>query len=234
MTYSSEKKENISDDSPNTVSEQAYRALRSDIVWGKLEPGAPLRSDELRRKYRVGISPLREALSRLASERLVTSTGQRGFRVAPIDAASIIDISETRLIIECAALRSSIEKGDVNWETRVVAAHHALSRVPVPSSPGVDAEIWTSRHRDFHMSLMSACDSEWQMYLAGLLSDQAERFRIVRALKTTKAQMRRDPAKEHQAIVDAVLDRDGSRAEAALREHYQATTDLVLANLNTD
>jgi len=234
MTYSTGKIETATDGSPKTVSEQAYRALRSDIVWGKLEPGAPLRSDELRRKYEVGISPLREALSRLATERLVTSSGQRGFRVAPMDAASIIDISETRLIIECAALRRSVERGDVDWETRVVAAHHALSRVPVPTSPGPEAETWTSRHRDFHMSLLSACGSEWQIYLASLLFDQAERFRIVRALKATKAKMRRDPAKEHQAIVDAVLDRDAARAEAALRAHYQATTDLVLANLKED
>lgn len=234
MTYSTTKSGPVSDDSPKTVSEQAYRALRSDIVWGKLEPGAPLRSDELRRRYEVGISPLREALSRLATERLVTAAGQRGFRVAPMDEASIIDISETRLVIECAALRSSIEKGDVDWETRVVAAHHALRRATVPSSPGSEAEIWTSRHRDFHLALLSACNSEWQLYLAGLLFDQAERFRIVRAIKTTKSQTRRDPAKEHQAIVDAALDRDAPSAEAALRMHYQTTTDLVLDSLKTD
>ena len=72
------------------------------------------------------------------------------------------------------------------------------------------------------------------MYLAGLLFDQAERFRLVRAVKATKAKMHRDPAKEHQAIVDAVLDRDAERAEAALRAHYQGTTDLALANLKED
>jgi len=232
MSYPTGKLESASNYSPKTVSEQVYRALRSDIVWGKLAPGVPLRSDDLRRTYEVGISPLREALSRLATERLVTSAGQRGFRVAPMDKKSIIDISETRLIIERAALRRSIEYGDVDWETRVVAAHHALSRVPVPSSQGPEAEKWTSRHRDFHMSLISACDSEWQMYLAQLLFDQAERFRIVRATLSPKAANGRDPAKEHQAIVEAALDRDADRAEAALQKHYQTTTDFVLASLS--
>ena len=219
---------------PKTVSEKAYRILRSDIVWGKLKPGAPLRSDELRRKYDVGISPLREALSRLTTERLVTSAGQRGFSVAPIDESTVIDISETRLVIECAALKRSIERGDVDWETRIVAAHHALSRASIPISQGPEAEIWAARHREFHMSLLSASDSEWMMYLAGLFFDQAERFRIVRALTAESTDTERDPLREHQAIVDAVLERDAARAEETLRRHYQTTTDFVLASLKAN
>lgn len=216
---------------PKSVAEQAYRLLRADIIWGKLEPGAPLRSDVLRKRYDVGISPLREALSRLATERLVTSSSQRGFRVAPIDKPTIIDISETRLLIECQALTRSIERGDVDWETRVVSTHHALSRVPVPTAPGPIADEWAMRHRDFHMALLSACGSDWMMYLSGLLFDQAERFRIVRAVKPQQANTVRDPAKEHQEIVEAVLARDAERAKSALSQHYQATTDIVLADL---
>lgn len=231
MTRPTSRFETSAPDAPKTVAEEIYLRLRSDIVWGKLEPGAPLRSDNLRKTYEVGISPLREALSRLAAERLVTSSGQRGFRVASIDKASIIDTSETRLIIECAALERSIDRGDIDWETRVVAAHHALSRVAVPKAQGHDAEVWTMRHRDFHLSLLSACGSDWLIHLAGLLFDQAERFRIVRALRGWGTSSERDPAREHQEIVDAVLDRDAARAKAALRKHYQTTTDLALADL---
>lgn len=216
-------------DAPKTISEQAYRMIRSDIVWGKLAPGMPLRSDDLRHRYDIGISPLREALSRLATERLVTSAGQRGFRVAPIDAATIADVCETRLIIECAALRRSVENGDVDWETRVVAAHHALSRVAVPQAQGPEAELWTARHRAFHMALLSACGSEWLIYLSELLFDQAERFRIARALASSPGTEARDPTREHQAILDAILKRDVDGAEAALRAHYNTTTELALA-----
>jgi GntR family transcriptional regulator, carbon starvation induced regulator len=52
--------------------------------------------------------------------------------VAPIRVESVVDVTETRLVIEGAALKRSIEIGDVAWETRVVAAHHALSRVADP------------------------------------------------------------------------------------------------------
>ena len=216
------------EDEPKTVTESVYRKLRSDIIWGVLAPGEPLRSDALRKTYDVGISPLREALSRLTSERLVVSSSQRGFRVAPMSAESVIDITETRLLIESDALRRSIETGNVEWESRVVAAHHALSRVPIPASQGSQAEVWTRRHKAFHMALLSACGSEWQLYLADLLFDQAERFRILRAVKTAAAGAQRDPAKEHQRIVDAVLDRDVARSIAALQKHYRVTMEMAL------
>ena len=83
-----------------TIAESTYRRIRQDILWVRFAPGSPLRSDELRARYGVGISPLREALTRLASERLVTSVGQRGFRVAPLTAYDVEDTMATRILIE--------------------------------------------------------------------------------------------------------------------------------------
>ncbi|MEC7760597.1 MAG: GntR family transcriptional regulator [Pseudomonadota bacterium] len=217
---------------PKTIAEAVYRRLRSDIIWGVLAPGAPLRSDTLRKSYDAGISPLREALSRLASERLVISSGQRGFRVAPIGRADVIDIMETRLVIEGAALTTSIETGDVAWETRIVASYHTLSRVPFPKSQGPEAEVWTAHHKAFHMALLSASQSEWQNYLADLLFDQAERFRILRAVKIAEEPNPRDPAKEHQKILESVLDRDVKASLEALRAHYNVTKDMALEALS--
>lgn len=211
-----------------TIGESVYRRLRSDIIWGKLPPGAPLRFDELRKRYAAGITPLREALSRLTSERLATSSGQRGFRVAPIGADSVVDVTETRIVIESAALKKSIEVGDVNWETRVVATHHSLSRMPIPARQGSDNETWSTRHKGFHMALLSACGSEWQMHLANLLFDQAGRFRILRAKSSANSNEGRNPAEEHQNIFEAALDRDADACVSALAAHYRATMNMAL------
>ena len=105
-------------------------------MWGWPCAGSALRSDELRARYNVGISPLREALTRLDSERLVTSVGQRGFRVAPLTAYDVEDTMTTRIVIEREALARSIEKAISRWETAVVAAFHGLSRNPIPKEPG--------------------------------------------------------------------------------------------------
>ena len=164
-----------------TLAEETYRRLRGDIIWGILEPNAPLPSTELCATYRVGISPLREALSRLAAEHLVTSIEHRGFRVAPISADDVIGTMEARVLIESDALRRSIKYGDVAWESRIVAALHSLQRAPLPTGPGEVAEAWAEAHREYHAALIGACKSEWLTKLATLLFPQAERHRIYQA-----------------------------------------------------
>ncbi|MDT2024499.1 FCD domain-containing protein [Methylocella sp. CPCC 101449] len=215
---------------PRTVAEQAYWMIRDDIQWGRLPPDLPLRFDELRKRYDIGISPLREALTRLASERLVTSVGQKGFRVASLTNADVLDTAATRLVIEREALRQSIEKGDVHWEMAVVAAFHGLARHSLPS-PADDGASWQYFHREFHMTLISACGSRWQLEFAGLLFDQAERHRIVRTSITPEDTLVRDIQAEHQTIFDAVMARDAERAVAALTEHYEKTAQAVDAAL---
>jgi DNA-binding GntR family transcriptional regulator len=220
------------DGSPRTIAESIYRRLRQDILWVRLAPGSPLRSDDLRARYKVGISPLREALTRLASERLVTAVGQRGFRVAPLTAYDVEDTLMMRLVIEREALARSITYGDMAWETGLVAAFHALSRNPTPQKPGAATEIWASHHRQFHIALLSACRSRWHMELAGLLFDQAERHRMLRLKFGPPQKLRRDIVREHKKIFDAALSRDVKRAVLTLERHYETTAKQVVAVLS--
>lgn len=217
---------------PRTISESIYRRIRQDILWMQLAPGSPLRSDDLRARYDVGVSPLREALTRLASERLVTSVGQRGFRVAPLTPYDVEDTLLTRLVIEREALTRSIQNGDIAWETAIVATFHALSRNPVPKAPGPATENWAIHHRQFHMALLSACGSRWHMELAGLLFDQAERHRMLRAKAGPREKLKRDIVREHKQIFEAVLSRDVKASIRALERHYEATAKQVVAVLS--
>jgi DNA-binding GntR family transcriptional regulator len=214
-----------------TLAELAYARLRDDIVWGRLPPGEALRSDDLRRRYGLGVSPLREALSKLAVERLVSAQGQRGYRVAPVSAEEAQDILAVRLLIEGEALERSMRRGGVEWETGVMAAFHRLARMPLPVGPGADPRTWAERHRESHMALLGACDSPWLMNYAGNLYDQAERYRLIRVMRTPKAVLARDIAAEHRELLDAVLARDTARALRALREHYSRTVDATAGGL---
>jgi GntR family carbon starvation induced transcriptional regulator len=214
-----------------TVTEAAYARLRQDIIWGRLAPGIPLKSDELRLAYGIGISPLREALSRLVSERLVTSIGQRGFRVAPLTPDDVMDVTETRLVIEKHALARSIKVGDLAWERDIVSAYHVLSRGPFPLGPEPGLDAWMSYHRQFHTALIAACGSRWQIEVAALLFDQAERYRAVRAGHVPGQQLKRDVGSEHEEIYCATLARDTKRALAALEHHYRTTAEHVLSAL---
>src|ERR1700733_9604449 len=112
----------------NTQFEGAYWHLRRDIIDGKLEPSNKLRIDQLRETYGFGVSALREALSRLVSEGLVESEGQRGFWVAPISRDALHDIMGSRMVPEVEPLRQSIQHASLEWESGVVAPRHSLER----------------------------------------------------------------------------------------------------------
>jgi GntR family transcriptional regulator, carbon starvation induced regulator len=216
----------------NTIAETVYQRIRDDVVWGNLKPGVPLRSDALRTRYGVGISPLREALTRLASERLVIAVGYRGFSVAPMTAYDVQDTKVARLVIEREALALSIRAGALDWETALVAAYHALSRTAIPTKPGPASTLWATLHRRFHMALLSACGSRWLIELAGQFFDQAERHRLLRARLSPYESLTRDINKEHERIFDAALSRDVNAAVQALEAHYESTANWVTTALS--
>ena len=152
-------------DEPATLGEAAYQRLRADIVAGALEAGKPLRLEALRHRYGLSYSPLREALMRLQSERLVLSTALRGFSVAPLSRKEMKDVTETRILIECEALRRSMRDGDDDWEASIVAAFHALSLQAERQSrlsgnmEAADMLAMEQRHHQFHRALIAHCGS---------------------------------------------------------------------------
>src|SRR5882757_6335797 len=106
----------------STFAEHAFNLLHADIVKAKLRPGEKMHVERLRETYGVGATPLREALSKLSSLDLVTAEGQRGFRVAPVSIANLLDITRTRAWVEALALRASVARGDRAWDAEVLAA----------------------------------------------------------------------------------------------------------------
>lgn len=219
-----------------TLVEQAYSSLRREILEGTLEPGAKLRTEELRKRYKIGASTLREALTRLLGEALVTAEGQRGFRVAPISLDDFSDLTSVRKMIETEALRQSIIAGDEAWESRVVAAYYRLSKVEerIRDEPESLAQPFEERNREFHLALISACPSAWLHRIYGVLYQQSERYRRISLIKRSQT---RDVHAEHKAIFDAVLARDVDLARRLTEDHIDRTLAVlrhVMANARDD
>lgn len=209
-----------------TLSDTVYEKLRADIVQGRFPPRQPLRLEQLKREYGVGFSPLREALNRLQGERLVDSASQRGFRVRSLSVEEMWDAVESRILVECEALRRSIERGGDDWEAALVASYHALSlivnRLDTGGADEPALEELERRHREFHMALISACGSSWLLDFAEKLNTETERYRVL-ALRSATLRNERDVTAEHKAILDAALARDLDRATDLLDAHYRET-----------
>ncbi|MBT2322411.1 FCD domain-containing protein [Variovorax paradoxus] len=221
---------NESTDYAPTLVEQAFGRLRGDVLDGTFAAGAKLKLDELQSAYGFSSSPLREALSRLAQEGLVRADERRGFRVAPISAEDLADITRMRVMLDVPALREAIAHGDDAWEASILAAFHRLEKVEsrLGDGPVVLDDAWSELHRAFHLSLVAACLSERQRAWGASLFDQAERYRRFSARFRKTA---RRKSNEHRKIMDASLRRDADTACALLEEHILSTQRNVQAAL---
>ncbi|WP_415715954.1 GntR family transcriptional regulator [Roseibium sp.] len=111
-----------------TVVAMLASAIRRDISFGVLRPDEKLKIEALRQSYGGSNHSMRETLRMLAAEGLVEATSQRGFRVTSATQEDLQDILMMRLETEKLGLSRALERGDVAWEARVVAALHALNR----------------------------------------------------------------------------------------------------------
>lgn len=212
-----------------TLAEEVHRRVRADILGGRLLPGQRLRLATLCADYGVSLSIVREALTRLAAEKLVRAQPQQGFAVTSLSAADLRDMTFVRIEIEGLALRRSIERGDVAWESRLLAAHHTLVNTPVspPDEPKRLSEVYAAAHATFHHALVDACDSPMLLDMRRSLYDASELYRRLSYMLTRN---RRDKAGEHRSLLDAALARDADRAVVVLAQHYENTTKRLLAS----
>lgn len=216
-------------DNTETLASSVYQRLMDDIISGKLEPGQKLRLQSLTESYAVGNSPLREALNRLSVNGLVTREENKGFRVSPASVAELQELTKTRCWLEEIALRRSIENGDEAWEERIVLAFHRLSRLERADDGGPFKRTpeWENLHRDYHLALLSECDSGILIGFCAQLQEQTLRYRNLAAVVEYRE---RHEGTEHQNIQDAVLDHDADRAVQLLTAHYEITADIVVAS----
>ena len=119
-----------------TRTEEVYAVLRGDLFKGVFAPGQKLRVVELGERFGASQSVIREALLRLTEQNMLVAEPQRGFRVCDLSIDDIAALTETRVLIESQALRWSVERGDLAWETAVLAAHHRMEKTPVLAEDG--------------------------------------------------------------------------------------------------
>lgn len=209
----------------STLATTIGERLRAEIVTGRKGPGVKLLLHEIRAEFNASLSPIREALSRLASEGLVTAEDQRGYRVAPVSRANLGEILELRVLLECRALRASIERGDDAWEAELLAAHHRLSKYESGERRMSELEEWEGRHRFFHHRLIAACGSPVQLHFCKTLHDMNDRYR---RLFLATHEPDRDVPGEHRAIAQAAIARDAEGACRLLQAHIERTVQNIL------
>lgn len=200
--------------------------LRTDIVSGRRPPGSKLSIDRLKGDFGVSLSPLREALARLAAEGFIVNEDKKGFRVEPVSRANLEEIATLQATLEPMAVRESLQRGDTRWEELVVLAHHRLVRHERPEhKDGGGVDEWEARHRDFHLALLAACGMPMLVSMCESLQHFSARYR---RLFLGYRPFDREVAAEHRAILGAVLNRQAGTAHDLLKQHIERTARNIL------
>lgn len=210
----------------STAGDDGYQRIRADILFGRLRPKQKLPLEVLRETYGVSVSTLREILSRLASEGLVRAEGQRGFETAPISPEELKELAELRLLLESHAMEASFSRADVEWEGRVVSAHHKLAAIEQELRSGAaDHQLWKRYDSEFHHALISNCGSSSLLASHMAVFDKYFRYLII-ALS-----FRGDVVSiEHRQLLECALTRDAPRAKAVLAAHINECVEHALAS----
>tara|TARA_B100002019_G_C21259563_1_gene595901 strand:+ start:1260 stop:1916 length:657 start_codon:yes stop_codon:yes gene_type:complete len=201
-----------------TVGNSTYQKIKHDIIFGDLEPASKLKLDSLKIKYSTSMSTLRESLNRLASEEFVIAEEQRGFFVAPVSREDLTEIADLRVMLECHALKLSIERGDTDWEGNLVAAHHKLSLMEKQMKIGNESiiEDWKRYDWEFHLAMIAACEIKNLLSLHSIIYQKYLRYQM-RVLTYRGEQA----VEEHQEMFESAIKRDTKVAVKSLKEHIE-------------
>ena len=170
----------------NAVGASTYQSIKRDIIFGDLAPASKLKLETLRKNYNASMSTLRETLNRLASEGFVDALDQRGFFVTPVSKEDLMEVANLRVLLECHALKLSIDNGDTDWEGNLVSAHHKLSSMEQKMLSGDDSqkEDWKRYDWEFHLALIAAFS--WRDFISANSFSRLELIISVGVLSTSK------------------------------------------------
>jgi DNA-binding GntR family transcriptional regulator len=158
---------------------------------------------------------------------MVLREENRGFRVPPAHTSELLELTRTRCWLEEIALRESIKNGDATWEERIVLAFHWLSRAAKSDKAETrpTSAEWEEHHREFHLALISACNSSILIEFCEQLHKRTFRYRN---LAEVVAYRDRHELEEHRDLQQAALNRDADLAVELLNKHYTITSEIVL------
>lgn len=210
--------------SPNMLSETAYDLIKGDIVTCAFDPGQFIAQAELAEKYAVGMTPIREALRRLAQEGFVRAVPRMGYIVSQITAQDIHEIFELRLVLESASLRLAAARA-------LDTAIHSIAQSAGHTYTFKDRQSYTNflaHNASFHISIAASTGNQRLALMVGKVMDELTRvFHLGLDLRDSAEEMRRD----HLSLVDALRQRDPDLAEQRIRAEILLSRERILEAL---
>jgi DNA-binding GntR family transcriptional regulator len=195
-----------------SLAEKAYHAIRDLIVALELAPGAVIEERELMERLGIGRTPVREALRRLAQERLVEVFPRRGMFVTAVDVRELARLSEVRVVLEPEAARlaagraTDADRAAIAELLEELAAGGRNDRELMQLDERIHSAVYRAAHNDLLEATLS------QYYVLALR---------IWSLALEQAHELEEAVGAHRVLLEAIRDGDGPRAAETMRAHVQ-------------
>ncbi len=207
---------------PLALGDQVYRTLRAHLRSGKILPGLPLQEVQLAAQLGVSRTPVREALTRLASEGLVSSDG-RSFSVPALTLENVDDIYEVRFLVEPEAVRHVAEQA--NDPAALAPVMQALDASVAAHEAG-DHEAFIAANALFRSAWLALVPNRRLVHAVELYADHVQHLR---ALTLDNAKVRNVVLQGLKRIAAALAAGDGDAAATAMRGHLTEAKRAFIA-----
>ena len=206
-----------------TLADQAYRALREEIISGRLKPGERLTERHLATRLGVSPTPIREALQRLEHEHLIQRTDTRRILVAEPSIHRLYELTLIEAALRGVGARLAAENATERELAAIEQAHAAFTDT-------MTAELALAAARKLHALIDRAAHNETliTMIATATAFDWQFRLETIPDIFGSSEKTALDRHREHGKIVTALRARDGETAEKLMREHILGATAAFL------
>lgn len=199
---------------PISLEKFAYDSIKKAILEFRLKPGAALVEVELSKQLNISKTPVRDALTRLEREGLVTKVIYTGTYVTEITAQSVMEVFEIRAVLEGLAARQAtphFSKGDLQHATQLLADQAAMLS-------SEDLQHASELNKQFHALILEKSQNQRLHFMLANLDDHIQRFRV---LSNYQRGAQPTSVVEHQRVLNAIRAGDATGAETAMKDHLR-------------
>ena len=210
----------VADGARQSLSEEAYAAIKQKIITLEFAPGAYLNVAAVIDALGIGRTPVHQAVRRLAHEGMIEIMPRKGMIVKPVSLHDALAIAEVRLLNEAYCARLAANNAS---EKDIALLEGILERAGQAVEAG-DTEALMLADRDFHCALSGIAHNQ---VLADILKNLHERSLRFWFISLHQQKHQAEVTKEHADILQAIKDRDANRAEEAMRFHIESFRNTI-------
>lgn len=193
----------------------AYKCIKEEILQLRLRPGSRIHANEVAKNFNLSRTPIREALSRLEQEGLITRTSGWGYSVRSFDLQDIMDLFKLREILEVEAGLEALR----NLNNKLVSKLRALQERAESLCVAGKVHEFRLLNRQFHLSIGLATHNELLNRMLLMLND---RILIVGSMHIERRKHRMSEiAKENRKIFEAIVSGNPSSVKSAILRHIR-------------